>query len=408
MKRRVAQLPLHGGQAPAWLFRRMTKLAAAITMAIVEEYGPEEMLRRLSDPYWFQAFGCVLGFDWHSSGVTTVTCGALKEAAKQHCADLGIHVAGGKGAVSRKTPQEVEQAADRYAITSGGNLVQASKMSAKVDSAAVQDGYQLYHHCLFFTTAGHWCVVQQGMNETERSARRYHWLGEAMESFVCEPHAAIENLAGETRPSVSAGGPRQKFLLNMVASEAEENRNCTAALVREHPDWVMRQVELMTTGPTLFAPKHHRVLDADINRGHLRKIVTAAHERNPEDFAVLLATPGLGPAAVRSLALISEIIYGAPISQRDPASLEHPAGGKFRTDSQTNWRKDNSQTVKMDDESRCWADYSYAHGGKDKTPFPVDTVTYDRNTAILADALRRARLGDNEKMEALKRLFRSD
>ena len=204
MKRRLAQLPLHTGKAPPWLFKRMTKLAGAVTMAIVEEFGPAEMLRRLSDPWWFQAFGCVLGFDWHSSGVTTVTCGAMKEAAKEYGKDLGILVAGGKGATSRKTPQEIADAASRYAITAGERLIHASRMSAKVDSAAVQDGFGIYHHSFFFTPEGQWCVVQQGMNEELGWARRYHWLAESVEDFVCEPHAAVEDLA-ETLPRQAPG-----------------------------------------------------------------------------------------------------------------------------------------------------------------------------------------------------------
>ena len=272
MKRRIAQLPLHTGKAPPWLFQRMTKLAGAVTMAIVEEFGPAEMLRRLSDPWWFQAFGCALGFDWHSSGVTTVTCGALKEAAKTRGADLGILVAGGKGAVSRKTPREIAEAADRHAITAGEKLIYASRMSAKVDSAAVQDGFDLYHHAFFFTPDGQWCVVQQGMDEANGWARRYHWLAESVDDFVCEPHAAVQDLGGreETsarsdvgrignpssppadlpdgltvrptgKPTLSpppflgenptqesgcqkGGSPRQLMLLNMVAEEADANR----------------------------------------------------------------------------------------------------------------------------------------------------------------------------------------
>ena len=206
MQRRLAQLPLHTGKAPPWLFKRMTKLAGAVTMAIVEEFGPAEMLRRLSDPWWFQAFGCVLGFDWHSSGVTTVTCGALKEAAKTFGKDLGILVAGGKGATSRKTPQEIADAADHHAITTGERLIYASRMIAKVDSAAVQDGFGIYHHSFFFTPEGQWCVVQQGMDEASGWARRYHWLAESVEDFVCEPHAAVEDLAD--RPAEATASQR--------------------------------------------------------------------------------------------------------------------------------------------------------------------------------------------------------
>src|SRR5436305_9341153 len=225
MRRRLAHLPLHGGKAPPYLFARMTQLAGAMTMAIVDAYGPEEMLRRLADPWWFQAFGCVLGFDWHSSGVTTVTCGALKEAQKRLGSDLGILVAGGKGGTSRKAPVEIAGAADKYGITQGEKLVYASRMSAKVDSAAVQDGYKLYDHCFFFIRSGAWCVVQQGMSDLKGNARRYHWLGETVDDFVCEPHAAISNLSAESA-SASNEPTERPLLINMVAQEARLRQMC--------------------------------------------------------------------------------------------------------------------------------------------------------------------------------------
>ena len=383
MKRRVAQLPLHTGQAPPWLFKRMTRLAAAVTMAIVEEFGPDEMLRRLADPWWFQALGCVLGFDWHSSGLTTVTCGAMKQAAKTCGADLGILVAGGKGSVSRKTPNEIATASDRYGIGQADRLVYASRMSAKVDSAAVQDGFALYHHAFFYTPGGTWCVVQQGMNTTTRWARRYHWLGEILDDFVCEPHAAIQNMRDE--PAAPARR-RQLLLLNMVADEAAANRAATAELVTQHPDWLKQQIADLTEGPTLFAPARHRVLPADVNPKRLEQIVVAAHEQHPRDFETLLGLQGVGAAAVRSLSLLAEVIFQAPPSHRDPA--DPPAADPPHEGAET----------------RRWADYSYAHGGKDGTPFPVDRTTYDRNIAVLTDAVRRARVGENEKFHALKRL----
>jgi len=413
MKRRLAQLPLHSGKAPPWLFKRMTKLAGAVTMAIVEEFGPAEMLRRLSDPWWFQAFGCVLGFDWHSSGVTTVTCGALKEAAKTCGDDLGILVAGGKGAVSRKTPQEIADAADRHAITAGERLVYASRMSAKVDSAAVQDGFAIYHHAFFFTPQAEWCVVQQGMDERSGWARRYHWLAESVEDFVCEPHEAVQNL-GE-RPAETAGsresdegqasraldadaraaaGERQLMLLNMVAEEADENRLASTALVRENPDWLLGEIERYTEGPTLFAPARHPVLKLDVNRKRLRDIITGAHEQHPDDFETLLGIRGVGPAAVRSLSLLADIIFQSPPSRRDPTARKRATCGS------------GGEGVARKGESRRWADYSYAHGGKDGTPFPVDRDTYDRNIFVLTDAVRKARLGQNDKLKALGRLAR--
>jgi hypothetical protein len=366
----------------------MTKLAGAVTMAIVEEFGPAEMLRRLSDPWWFQAFGCVLGFDWHSSGVTTVTCGAIKEAAKAAGGDLGIFVAGGKGAASRKTPQEIDDAANRLAITSGERLVYASRMSAKVDSAAVQDGFGIYHHSFFFTPEGQWCVVQQGMNEGSRWARRYHWLAESFDDFVCEPHAAVQDLAETTT------GSKQLMLLNMVAEEAGENRRASAALVRENPDWLLDQIEQYTEGPTLFAPTRHPVLKLDINQKRLRDIVIHAHERNPGDFEALLGVEGVGPASVRSLALLAEIIFQAPPSRRDVTTPRAMSGDPV------------SDSAATSAESRRWADYSYAHGGKDGTPYPVDRDTYDQNIFVLTEAVRRARLGENDKFNALKRLSR--
>lgn len=348
----------------------MTRLAGAITMAVVEEYGPEEMLRRLADPRWFQAFGCVLGFDWHSSGVTTVTCGALKEAARRRGDDLGILVAGGKGRASRRTPREIAEAAERGSIAGGERLIRASRMSAKVDSAAVQDGYRVYHHSFFCLPGGAWCVVQQGMSPGARRARRYHWLGEAVEDFVCEPHAGIEEL-GTGR----AEEDPQLDLLNLVAREGAPNRATSAALAREDPDRLAREVARLTEGPTLFAPDRHRILPRDVNPDHLRRVLRDVHERHPQDFRTLLGTRGVGPAAVRSLSLLAEVIHGASPSRRDPAE-------------------------------RTWADYAYAHGGKDGTPHPVDRPTYDRSIRVLHDAVRRARLGDRRKSDALKRLAR--
>ncbi|MCA8991413.1 MAG: DUF763 domain-containing protein [Planctomycetaceae bacterium] len=380
MQRRVAHLPLHGGKAPKWLFKRMVKLAGAITESIVDQFGPDEMLNRLSDPWWFQAFGCVLGFDWHSSGVTTVTCGALKEAYKERGADLGIIVAGGKGATSRKTPQELADASDQFGISQGDRLIYASRMSAKVDSAAVQDGFGIYHHSFFLTPGGAWCVVQQGMSDAEKMARRYHWLGNNQLDFVCEPHAAIQNV---DRPKSSAK-LRKAETLNMVAAEAGANRDGSAALVREHPDKLMREVERLTVGPTLFAPTRHKVLDIDVNRKRLRQIVIQAHEQNPQDFETLLGVEGVGPATVRSLSLIAEVIFNSPASRRDP--LEHPV------------------EASGNEQQRRWADYSYAHGGKDGTPFPVTTDVYDENIDVLERAIKHAKLGDHDRIEALKRL----
>ena len=373
MKRAVANLPLHGGDAPAWLFKRMARLGGAITMAIVDEYGAHEMLRRLSDPWWFQAFACVLGFDWHSSGVTTVTCGALREAQRIFGPDLGIIVAGGKGKTSRKTPDEIAAAAERYGIAGGDRLVYASRMSAKVDSAAVQDGFQIYHHSFFMTPQGAWCVVQQGMNEQAKYARRYHWLGETVSDFVCEPHYAVEDLSAALRPA-----PQDLPLLNMIAHEASDNRRGCAELVRQKTDWLLGEVRRLTEGPTLFAPSHHPVLPADINLDRLEKTLILAHENHPKDFETLLGTAQVGPATIRSLSLLAEVIYNAPSSRRNPAeTAQHK-----------------------------WATYSYAHGGKDGHPFPVDRTTYDQSIHVLLEAVRKARVGETDKADALKRLGR--
>ena len=372
----MAQLPLHTGKAPPWLFRRMTRLAGGIATAIVEEFGAQELLRRLSDPWWFQTFGCVLGFDWHSSGLTTVTCGALKEAAREIGQDLGILDAGGKGSTSRKTPREIADAAERWAINNGEQLVSASRMSAKVDSAAVQDGFDLYHHVFFFTAAGECCVVQQGMNTSSGWARRYHWLGETVNDFVSEPHQAVQDLVQQD--SVSDRFAARKSMLNMVACEADANRKDCAELARQNPDWVGAEIERLTEGPTLFAPQRHPLLPRDANLPRLRQLVIRAHENHPQDFATLLGTQGVGGATIRSLALLAEVIFQNPVSHRDPSRSAR--------------------------EMPKWADYAFAHGGKDGTPFPVDRPGYDRNIHILTEAVRRAKLGENEQFSALKRL----
>ncbi len=399
MKRQLAHLPLHSGKAPPWLFKRMAKLAGAVTMAVVEEFGPSEMLRRLSDPWWFQAFGCALGFDWHSSGVTTVTCGALREAARVCGADLGILVAGGKGATSRKTPEEIADAADRHAIASGDRLIYASRMSAKVDSAAVQDGFGIYHHSFFFTPDGQWCVIQQGMDDKNRWARRYHWMGESVEDFVCEPHTAVEDLTGglaAPQRNPKAGPAAQQLLLNMVAEEAQENRAASAALVREPSEWLLNEVERLTEGPTLFAPARHPVLKLDVNEKRLKSILRNAHEQYPEDFETLLGLGGVGPATVRSLSLLAEIIFQAAPSHRDVTD-------RFNATSVADTDIAGAETA-----TRRWADYSHAHGGKDGTPFPVDRETYDRSISVLTDAVYRAKLGENDKFQALRRLAKLD
>ncbi|NLX12782.1 MAG: DUF763 domain-containing protein [Phycisphaerales bacterium] len=364
MRRQIADLPLHGGKAPAWLFQRMHRLAGSIIQLIVADVGPGEMLNRLADPLWFQAFGCVLGFDWHSSGLTTVTCGAVKEAYRRMGPDLGIHVAGGKGGVSRKTPEHIARVADRRTLQ-GDRLIYASRTAAKVDSAAVQDGYQIYTHHFFFSDDNEWCVVQQGMNEADRYARRYHWLGSAVRDFVCEPHQAV-----------ASPPARSPDLLNMVAGEAGPSRDRSAELARMNPDRLLREI---TVGPSLFLPAHHPVRDTDINPQRLGNILRLVHERQPADFETLLGVPGVGPKTVRSLALIAELIYGAAACRKDITRRWNP---------------------------RDPATFSYAHGGKDGHPFPVDRTTYDRSIALLERAVRRVKSDPTGKEQALRRLAR--
>ena len=362
-----AQLPLHSGKAPAWLFGRMARLAREITCHVVADRGPEEMLRRLSDPFWFQAFGCVLGFDWHSSGVTTTVTGALKEGIKGLEHELGFFAQGGKGLTSRKTPAEIVARCETLAIDPRP-LVYASRMAAKVDSAAVQDGYQLYHHTFFFTQSGHWSVVQQGMSDASRSARRYHWLSESLQCFVNEPHEAI---CSDVR------GPA----LNLVAAEHEPLRRASVELAAGAPDRVMDVVHRYAhqspgtppllpfeEAPTLDMPRRHALMLQDLDSRHLRSVLVATYEQSPENFEALLGLEGVGGRTLRALALVSEVIWGTPASTRDPAR------------------------------------FAFAHGGKDGTPFPVDRDTYDKTIEILHRAMARAQVDRSEKVAALKRL----
>lgn len=351
MRTSYAQLPLHGGKAPSWLFGRMVRLAREVVCHMVAEYGPGELLVRLSDPYWFQAFGCVLGFDWHSSGVTTTTCGAVKEGIKGMERDLGFFAAGGKGAASRKTPDQITTYCDKLS-SDPAPLVYASKLSAKVDNTALQDGFQLYHHSFFFTSGGEWCVVQQGFNDSFRSARRYHWLGPAVASFVEEPHAAI---CSDKRGSA----------LDLTARESGDARKAVTEISGQPDKGVLRDIERL---PDLVMPERHRVREADINPRYLRKIMLKTYEEKPETFEDLLSIRGVGPKTLRALTLVSELIYGTTASVKDPAR------------------------------------FSFAHGGKDGTPFPVDRETYEKTISVLHDALRRAKVDRSEKLKAVKRL----
>ncbi len=349
--RGIATLPLHYGKAPGWLFERMTKLSREILIALVTEFGTEEVLKKLSDPFWFQALGCVLGFDWHSSGLTTTVTGALKEALKGIEKELGIFIAGGKGGTSRKTPEEIKIFSENISLNPEP-LIYASRMSAKVDNTAVQDGYQLYHHVFLFTSEGKWAVIQQGMNLKDRTARRYHWFGSDVESFVVEPHKAVCcDIKVET--------------LNMVAKESDKARDISTEIACEKPEKIVKEI---TKAIELNLPSRHEISFMDINPEKIYKTLINTYERQPENFEELLGIKGIGPKTIRALALVSELLYGAPPSYRDPAR------------------------------------FSFAHGGKDGTPYPVDRKTYDRTIEVLRMAINSSRLGNRERLDALRRL----
>lgn len=351
MRTGTANLALHGGKCPAWLFAHMKVLSRAIIEVVLEDGGPEEVLRRLSHPYWFQALGCVVGFDWHSSGVTTTVCGALKEGLAEVGPAAGLFIAGGKGRIARQTPNEIVNYADNHALNcSPADLVYASKMSAKVDSAAVQDGYDIYHHCFIFTRKGNWAVIQQGMNEDLRRARRYHWLGDTVESFTVEPQAAICcDLKSET--------------LNLVSDENGTVREISTCLVQENPDRLLAEIKKLQEH-SFTLPTNHKIP----RTGYLNKALYAAYDKHPQDFEALLNVSGVGPGTLRALCLVAEVAYGAKPSFSDPVR------------------------------------YSFAHGGKDGYPFPVNETDIEQSHSALKRALRKARTGQREQLNALKRL----
>jgi len=365
----LAELPLHNGKAPQWLVKRMMGLAREIATIIVDEYGREEFLRRISDPYWFQAFGCVLGYDWHSSGVTTVVTGVLKTALKE--ANLGIAVCGGKGKASRETLSEIIGVGEAFNLsTSKINYLQyASRMSAKVDNTAIQAGYQLYHHTFFVTEEGKWAVIQQGMNINDRTARRYHWLSDHVENFVVEPHSAI------------VGDIKRPFALDMTAKESEECRKTSVDIVKEKPQRVTRMLEMIRPSyqrslrewipETAFKEDREYVVEflkmpLSINWKALKR----AYEIQPRNYEELLGIKGIGPSTIRGLALISEIIYGSKPSWRDPVK------------------------------------YSFAYGGKDSVPYPVNKKAMDESIRVLREAVEKAKMGDKERLVMLQKLRR--
>ncbi|MBB3609361.1 hypothetical protein FHX11_002309 [Rhizobium sp. BK602] len=363
-----ADLPLHGGRVPQWLGLRMTRLGAVITEAIVQHYGRDEFLRRLANPFWFQSFGAVMGMDWHSSGITTSVLGALKRGLTPLAGELGIHVCGGRGSHSRKTPEELTVIGERVGID-GAALATTSRLIAKVDSAALQDGFDLYLHGFIVTDDGKWVVVQQGMNDGRRQARRYHWQSEGLTSFLDSPHAAIE-------------GREQGEIINLADRRAERSRSGQLDLLASlGPDRIVREVAALegqpaTTAnadaqpmlPHLIMPAHHDVREKDVNMRRLHGNLAAAADRGPADFSELLLTPGVGARTVKALAMVAEVVHGAPCRFSDPAR------------------------------------FSLAHGGKDRHPFPVPLKVYDETISVMKSAVRKGRLGRDEELQALKRL----
>jgi len=353
MKTGIANLPLHYGSCPRWLFERMKRLAKAIIEAMVIEFSPEEVLIRLSDPYWFQSFACVLGFDWHSSGSSTTVCGAIKEALRGRENDLGIFVVGGKGKTSRKAPSEIEEYGQKFSLNFAPKLIYASKMSAKIDNSCLQDGFQIYHHTFIFTKNGHWAVIQQGMNEEIQMARRYHWLSFKTFNFVNEPHTAI--------CCDFKGKP-----LNLVASESEKTRKISTQIIRSPFSVLLKDFKKIKV---LNMPKYHWIPLTPIIEKRIEKVLYQVHECQPKNFEELVSCQGVGPKTLRALALISELIYGAKPSFRDPVR------------------------------------YSFTHGGKDGVPYPVDKKQYDLSISILERAIRKAKIKNSEKSQALQTLY---
>jgi uncharacterized protein len=364
-----ADLPLHGGRVPAWLGERMTRLGTIITEAIVLHYGRDEFLRRLAHPFWFQSFGAVMGMDWHSSGITTSVLGALKRGLSPRAHELGIYVCGGRGAQSRKTPSELIAVAERTGFD-GHHLASTSRLVAKVDSAAVQDGFDLYLHGFITTQDGNWVVVQQGMNGERGQARRYHWLSEGLKSFLDSPHAAIE-------------GRDQGIIMNLADARARPSRDAQLELLNVFgPDGIIRElnkiqpkgkpeqifVEQQMDLPHLVMPMRHEVQEVDVNMRRLHGNLAAAAERGPKDFHELLLVPGVGPRTVSALAMVAEVVHGAPSRFSDPAR------------------------------------FSLAHGGKDRHPYPVPIKVYDETIRVMKSAVQKGKLGHHEELLALHRL----
>jgi uncharacterized protein len=343
-----ADLPLHYGYVPKWLAERMAKLGLAVTEAIITDYGQTEVLRRLSDPFWFQSLGAVMGMDWHSSGITTSVMGALKHAINPHSNELGIYICGGKGKFSKETPSELLKIAHATGLN-GNELVRCSKLSAKVDNTAIQDGFQLYTHNFIVSNTGEWTVVQQGMHAGDKTARRYHWHSDNLTSFVEEPHTAIY-------------GINKGDILNLTAAEANTARDGILNIAHEEPVRMIGHIQ------ELLMPGHHDVKLKDVDVKRLGTILWLAHDTQPKDFEELLLLQGMGPRTVQSLALVSEVIHGTPSRFKDPAR------------------------------------FSFAHGGKDGHPFPVPLRVYDETIHQLQNAVHKAKIGNADKAQAIKKL----
>jgi hypothetical protein len=343
-----ADLPLHHGHVPRWLAERMTTLGGAIIEAIILEYGKPEVLRRLSDPLWFQALGCVLGMDWHSSGITTSVMGALKRAINPMSEELGLYICGGRGKHSLQTPNELIKVAERTGLN-GHELVRSSRLTAKVDNTAIQDGFQLYLHTFIVTREGEWTVVQQGLNDASGMARRYHWHSTQFQSYMDAPHAGIT-------------GENQGLILNLADRQACATRDSILNITQENPDKMLSEIR------KIVMPRHHDVQISDVNMKRLGAVLTVAHETPLQNFESLLLLEGVGPRTVQSLTLVSEIIYGTPSRFTDPAR------------------------------------FSFAHGGKDGHPFPVPLKVYDETIQTLKTSVEKAKIGESDKQKAIQQL----
>jgi hypothetical protein len=347
-----ADLPLHYGKVPQWLASRMSLLGGAIAESMVIEYGRDMLLRKMSDPFWFQSLGCVLGMDWHSSGITTSVMGALKSAVNKRSADLGIFICGGRGKYSLQTPAELAALGNRTGLDAD-KLIYCSKLAAKVDNTAIQDGFQLYLHSFIVTIEGNWSVIQQGMNTNNRLARRYHWYAPSVRSFTDQPHEFIY------------GKRNRDIILNLTDKDAQPAKAGIMKLTHESPAKVLDDIS------HLVMPDHHDVREKDVNLVKLGAALALAHEHSCSDFESLLLLKGVGPRTIQSLALVSEVIHGTPSRFKDPAR------------------------------------FSFAHGGKDGHPFPVPEKVYDETIAVLETSIQKAKIGEPDKAMALKNLFKT-